>query len=177
MKTNTMTTPTDARVYVGTYAKYNAGSIKGEWVNLDDYAGDREGFLAKCREIHADEADPELMFQDFEGFPREFYGESGLSPSLFEWLEMDEWDRELMARYQDATGTDDATLDQARDAYSGTYDSGADAARRMAEDLGEVPKDLPAWIVIDWEASWNCNLRHDYSTSTDDDGRLWLFHV
>jgi antirestriction protein len=34
---------------------------------------------------------------------------------------------------------------------------------------------LPTWIVIDWEATWNRNLRHDYSTS-EHDGKIWLFH-
>ena len=32
---------------------------------------DKASFYALCRSINADEADPELMFQDFEGFPRE----------------------------------------------------------------------------------------------------------
>ena len=26
------------RIYVGTYAKYNAGSIAGQWLDLEDYA-------------------------------------------------------------------------------------------------------------------------------------------
>ena len=40
-----------ARIYVGTYAKYNAGSIKGAWLDLEDYA-DRDAFLEACRELH-----------------------------------------------------------------------------------------------------------------------------
>lgn len=66
-----------ARVYVGTYGKYNGGSIKGAWLNLDDYNtyGD---FLKKCGEVHKDERDPEFMIQDTEDFP------DGLS--CMEWL-------------------------------------------------------------------------------------------
>lgn len=66
-----------ARVYVGTYGKYNRGSIKGAWLNLDDYNtyGD---FLKKCGEVHKDERDPEFMIQDTEDFP------DGLS--CMEWL-------------------------------------------------------------------------------------------
>jgi antirestriction protein len=162
-------------VYVGTYGKYNNGNLGGRWVNLDLWAGDRDGFLAHCAEIHSDESDPEIMFQDFQNFPREFYGESNLSEALFAWLELDDNDRELLARYQDAVGDRDATIEDAREHYSGTYDSGADAAEQMAEDCGYVSKDLPTWIVIDWEATWNRNLRHDYSTS-EHDGKIWLFH-
>jgi len=51
-----------ARIYVGTYAKYNAGSIKGAWLDLEDYS-DRDAFLEACRELHKDEQDPEFMFQ------------------------------------------------------------------------------------------------------------------
>lgn len=70
--TQTNTTPA---LYVGTYAKYNSGSIAGQWLKLSDYS-DAEEFLAACYELHKDEEDPELMFQDFEGFPRSLYGES-----------------------------------------------------------------------------------------------------
>jgi antirestriction protein len=55
----------ESRVYVGTYGKYNTGSIKGAWLNLADYA-DKEAFLTACTELHKDESDPELM----RTFPR-----------------------------------------------------------------------------------------------------------
>ena len=78
------------RIYVGTYAKYNAGSIAGQWLDLEDYA-DRNAFLEACHELHKDKQDPELMFQDFESFPREFYSESSAPPAaLWDWLELDE---------------------------------------------------------------------------------------
>jgi antirestriction protein len=73
MKTETYT-ETSTAVYVGTFAKYNSGSIKGAWIKLEGH--DAETFQAACLELHSDESDPELMFQDFEGFPRAFYSES-----------------------------------------------------------------------------------------------------
>lgn len=57
-----------ARVYVGTYAKYNAGNLGGGWVDLDGCASYRE-FLAACKKLHKDEADPEYMIQDCEDMP------------------------------------------------------------------------------------------------------------
>ena len=57
-----------ARVYVGTYKKYNERSIKGGWLDLADYKNYQE-FLTACRELHKDESDPEFMIQDNEGFP------------------------------------------------------------------------------------------------------------
>lgn len=160
-------------VYVGTYAKYNSGSIDGAWVNLIGH--DQDSFYALCRTIHADENDPELMFQDYENFPSEFYGESGLSDKLWEWLNLDEHDRELLARYADAIGDDSATIEDARDALAGTARSEADFAEELAGESEAVPGEIASWIVIDWTATWNCNLRYDYSTSTADDGEIWFF--
>lgn len=56
------------RVYVGTYRKYNNGSIAGGWVSLRD-CRDYQTFLGKCRSLHRGERDPEYMIQDREDFP------------------------------------------------------------------------------------------------------------
>ena len=53
------------KVYVGTYGKYNAGSIDGAWIDLDKFNSYDE-FLAACRKLHHDEHDPEFMIQDTE---------------------------------------------------------------------------------------------------------------
>lgn len=170
---------TTPRIYVGTYAKYNDGSIAGKWLNLEDYAGAEE-FMQACQELHADEEDPEFMFQDYEGFPECFYSESTSSSEiekLYEFISMDEDDRKLIEMYAEATGysIDEINLSDAQDAFHGTADGEADFAERMAEECGNIPKDLPSWIVIDWEASWNFNLRYDYNTATDDDGTIYFF--
>jgi hypothetical protein len=57
-----------AKVYVGTYKKYNNGSIAGGWLDLADYATYRD-FLAACQRLHKDERDPEFMIQDTSDFP------------------------------------------------------------------------------------------------------------
>ena len=53
-----------------------------------------------------------------------------------------------------------------RDAYMGRYESGAEFAQNLAEDCGDVPRNMASWIVIDWKASWD-NLDYDYVESTD----------
>jgi antirestriction protein len=164
--TNTLSA--SPRLYVGTYAKYNSGSIKGAWLSLEDYA-DRAAFLEACAELHADEVDPEIMFQDFEGFPSWYSESSAPADILWEWLELDENEREAFGGYADNFGGD-ASIEDFRDAYRGQWESGAAFAENTAEECGEVPQNLPAWIVIDWEASWNCNLRHDYFTADGSEG-------
>lgn len=173
MKNNT------PRIYVGTYAKYTAGSIEGKWLDLEDYS-DAEEFMRACKELHSDEEDPEFMFQDYEGFPECFYSESMSmqdAEKLYEFINLDEDDRQMLEMYAEATGysIEDINIYSARDAFHGTADSEADFAEQIAEECGEIPKDMPSWIVIDWEASWNRNLRHDYNTAEDENGTIWFF--
>ena len=53
------------------------------------------------------------------------------------------------------------SISSCRDAYMGCYESGAEFAQQIAEDCGDVPRNMSSWIEIDWEASWN-NLSYDY---------------
>ena len=72
MKTTALS---EASVYVGTYGKYNNGSLFGAWLDLSDYA-DKEEFYEACRELHKDEEDAEFMFQDYENIPENLISES-----------------------------------------------------------------------------------------------------
>lgn len=139
-----------ARIYVGTYAKYNSGSIAGAWLNLEDYA-DRDAFYQACAALHKNEEDPEFMFQDYEGFPKAFYSESSVSDELFDWLELDEDDRNLLAAYQDAID-EKGDIEAARDAFYGIHESPEDFAQSFYEETG-MDKDIPDALRchIDWE--------------------------
>jgi hypothetical protein len=46
------------------------------------------------------------------------------------------------------------------DAYYGEYDSEEDFAEQFTADVYGEP---PAHLVVDWSATWNCNLRYDFS--------------
>ncbi len=110
-------------LYCGTYGKYNNGSIAGKWLYLEDYA-DTEAFFAACRELHADESDPEYMFQDCEYIPMTLYGESlGRADvdKIYEWLEYDESDREIIGDYWDNVDSS-ADPERAMDCYQGNMD-------------------------------------------------------
>ena len=179
-KTNFMNaTTTTAQIYVSTYAKYNNGSLYGEWVDLSKFL-DADDFMEYIAELHNDEEDPEFMFQDYEGFPECYYSESldvDTLSKLYEYINLDEDEKKIVEMYADATGysINDIDISDAKNAFHGTADSEADFAERMAEDCGDIPSDLPSWIVIDWKASWDCNLRYDYMTATDTDGGIYFF--
>jgi len=48
--------------------------------------------------------------------------------------------------------------EHAEDAYFGTYNSGADFAEEYYNNTGEVP----SFIVVDWEATWDQSLSYDF---------------
>ena len=55
------------------------------------------------------------------------------------------------------------------DAYMGYHESGAAFAESFVSDVGYIQHDLPYWISIDWEETWD-NLSYDYSESN---GYIW----
>ena len=62
------------------------------------------------------------------------------------------------------------SVSSCRDAYMGCYESGAEFAQQIAEDCGDVPRNMSSWIEIDWKASWD-NLSYDYVES--DNGHIF----
>ncbi len=137
-------------VYVGTYGKYNSGSLRGAWLDITKF-DDYEEFMAVCRFLHRDEHDPEFMFQDFENFPREWYSESGLSEEVFNNIQAYS---DLSADEQEAfdaflaykgAGREDSVFEDFREAYCGEWASEEDFAEQLVDDCGllsNVPDDL-----------------------------------
>jgi antirestriction protein len=163
-----------ARVYVGTYAKYNSGSIEGKWLYLEDYA-DRDAFLAACAELHKDESDPELMFQDFEGFPKSYYSESNVPAELWDWLELDENDRELLDVYQEHVDQS-GTIEQAQENFAGTFSNESDWAASILDDTGalqEIPENLRYYFDYDAYAR-DARMNGDV-VFAHHDGDVWVF--
>lgn len=104
------------KLYVGTYGKYNNGSIAGKWLDLTDYSSNEE-FYKACAELHSDEKDPEYMFQDYEYLPKCFYSESGLDARLWDFVALDEDDREKVSEYLDEVDSTQEDLQSIIDDY------------------------------------------------------------
>ena len=141
MKTNTV-----AQVYVGTYAKYNSGSIEGAWLDCEDYSS-KEEFLEACAELHKDENDPEFMYQDYEGFPERYYSESGIDTDLWDvYLKVDSDEREAFEAYLSIFDGDfDGDYDDFRERYQGEFKSEEDFAYYIVDECGmldKVPENL-----------------------------------
>lgn len=139
----------EARIYVGTYAKYNGGSIFGKWLDLSDYS-DKEEFYEACRELHKDEQDPEFMFQDWEYIPSDLIGESWLAENIFEIIEaIDELDDDKKAAFEvwlnhgshDITTKDITDLIRSfEDDFQGAYNDEEDYAYEIVDECYDLPE-------------------------------------
>ena len=95
-----------------------------------------------------------------EDFIKE-YSESQFIDYIEEYLQaVDEYNEEVVESFLEIFDID--SIGSLSDAYMGQYDSGADFAQNIAEDCGDVPRNMSSWIEIDWKASWD-NLSYDYT--------------
>lgn len=127
-------------VYVGTYAKYNDGSLYGAWLDLSSFE-DYEEFLEVCKALHSDEEDPEFMFQDYEFFPRRWYSESGLGEHFDDILAFaDCSNKDAAYIFIDDLGFD--SLDKFDESYQGEWDSKVDFAWNIFDEFysSEMPE-------------------------------------
>ena len=120
-------------IYVGTYAKYNNGSIEGAWLNLEDYA-DKDELLEACKTLHSDEEDAEYMFSDFADFPRALYHESFIDDNLFEFIHLSEEEQEIMEVW--LNDGYDFDVEAMQEHYAGKFDSLVGWAYEYVEETG-----------------------------------------
>ena len=142
-------TLSEARVYVGTYNKYNNGSLFGKWLDLSDYS-DKDEFLEACRELHKDEQNPEFMFQDIEDIPEALISESWLSDKFFELRDaiekLSETEQEAFFVWCDHHNSDiseadaDDLVSSFEDEYQGEYKDEEDYAYEIVEQCYELPE-------------------------------------
>ena len=130
-------------LYCGTYGKYNSGNLRGMWLDLStfDYYEEFENF---CLAIHADEADPELMYQDYENMPRSLYHESMGEEeftNLLKYCDLcDEYGVSAVEDFLEWDSTED--LERMHDAYVGVYDSEEDFAEEIVSDCYDLEKTM-----------------------------------
>ncbi|EHW9922246.1 antirestriction protein ArdA, partial [Escherichia coli] len=122
------------------------------WFDLTTFDDERD-FFAACRALHQDEADPELMFQDYEGFPVNMASECHIN---WAWVEgfrqaRDEGCEEAYRLWVDDTGETD--FDTFRDAWWGEADSEEAFAVEFVSDTGLLA-DVPETVALyfDYEA-------------------------
>ena len=152
-------------IYCGTYGKYSGEKgICGLWIDLTTFY-DYDDFVNFCNAIHADEDDPELMFQDYEGFPRQWYNEGFMSEDDFdhilEYSDMcDKHGQEAVDDYMEFYDE----LDNFEEAYCGEWDSEEDFARHIVEECYDLERSMGDLArYFDYEAFGRELFMYDYS--------------
>lgn len=151
-------------IYCGTYGKYNSGNLSGMWLNVSTFES-YEDFVNFCLAIHADEEDPELMFQDGENIPdslcSESMGEKGFE-KIMEYCELcDEYNVSAVGDFLEFYSPED--LDRMHDAYGGVYDSEEDFARETVNECYDLDKMMGSLArYFDYEAFARDLFLNDY---------------
>jgi antirestriction protein len=172
---------TNVQIYVGTYSKYNNGSIYGAWLKLEDYF-DYEDLLRAMRELHKDEDEPEFMFQDYECSEAivdlGLISECHISENIFEVIEAIEnyhYEEEVIEAYISYLGSDSADiqeiLEKVSESYCGEFINDIEFTEQLLKETGCVPKDLPNYIHIDWGKTAR-DIMMDYSSHNNHYFRL-----
>ena len=155
-------TDNNACVYVGTYNKYNCGSLDGAWVDLESFHNEKE-LMKFLYRLHADEAEPEFMVQDYMNFPRRFYSESMNEhdfAELYDWIHLGTEEREMCAEYWKEID-ESASVDEIADrhVYSGDSNEYFDELADEALSDCNVPNFLQ--YCFDY-AKWREMCEYDY---------------
>lgn len=129
-------------VYVGTYGKYNSGSLEGQWVDLTKFDS-KESFLQYCRQLHKNERDPEFMFQDHQGIPDIFIDESWIDERFWDYMEDTEHPAEVKEAVADHVSNVDEYFDRIDDCYFyPDCDSMTDVAYYVIDEIDGGPQNL-----------------------------------
>ena len=73
---------------------------------------------------------------------------------------VEEFDKEIVDSFLEEF--DLSSVDRISDAYHGSWRNGAEFAEQMVQDCGYIERELPYWIEVDWEKTWD-NLSYDYT--------------
>ena len=131
----------------------------GEDVEMSEYRAETQELID---ELVDDGNDLEIL----EDFIRE-HGETYFLTHIEEYLQaVDEYDEEVVAAFLDIFDID--SIGSLSDAYQGDYESGAQFAESIVADCYSM--DMPSWVEVDWQATWDNALSYDYSES---DGHIF----
>ena len=159
-------TDNNACVYVGTYHKYNCGSLDGAWVDLESFHNEKELMMFLYR-LHADEAEPEFMVQDYMNFPRRFYSESMNEhdfAELYDWIHLGTEEREMCAEYWKEID-ESASIDEIADrlVWSGDWSGGIDEYFDGLADEALSDYNVPNFLQCCFDyGKWREMCRYDY---------------
>ena len=82
---------------------------------------------------------------------------------------VEEYGQWLVDEYVEDYGTNG--IEYFEDAYQGEYESVSDFAEQIVTDCGNINNNIPSWVEIDWQATWE-NLSYDYQEIITPDNKV-----
>ena len=126
----------------------------GEDVEMTDYSKETQELIDEL----VDEGNEIEILRDFITE----YGESYFQSYIEDYLQVvDQYDEDAVAAFLDIFDID--SIGSFSDAYQGEYESGAEFAESLVSDC--YPMEMPSWVEVDWQATWDNALSYDYSES------------
>ena len=131
----------------------------GQDVEMNDYSKETQDLIDEL----VDEGNEIEILKDFITE----YGESYFQSYIEDYLQMvDQYEEDAVAAFLDIFDID--SIGSFSDAYQGHYDDGASFAESLVSDCYSM--EMPSWVEVDWQATWDNALSYDYSES---DGHIF----
>ena len=74
---------------------------------------------------------------------------------------VDDYGQNLVDEFAEEFDVD--SVEHFEEMYQGQYESGAEFAEQICQDCGYITRELPSWVEIDWEKTWENSLSYDYT--------------
>ena len=131
----------------------------GQDVEMNDYSKETQDLIDEL----VDEGNEIEILNDFITE----YGESYFQSYVEDYLQaVDQYDEDAVAAFLDIFDID--SIGSLSDAHQGEYESGAEFAESLVSDCYSM--EMPSWVEVDWQATWDNSLSYDYSES---DGHIF----
>ena len=131
----------------------------GQDVEMTEYSDET---IELIDELVADGNDHDVL----ENFIEE-HGESNFNDYIEEYLQaVDEYDEDVVSAFLDVFDID--SIGSLSDAYQGRYTDGAEFAESIVSECYSM--EMPSWVEVDWQATWDNTLSYDYCES---DGHIF----
>ena len=103
---------------------------------------------------------------DLQAFIDE-HGKSYFESYIEDYLQaIDEYDEDVVTAFLDIFDMD--SIGNLSEAYQGRYTDGAEFAESIVSECYSM--EMPSWVEVDWQKTWDNSLSYDYSES---DGHIF----
>ena len=90
----------------------------------------------------------------------ENYGETEFQTRYTKYHQLvDDYGQNLVDEFAEEFDVD--SVDHFEDMYQGQYKDGGDFAESLVSECYSM--DIPSWVVVDWQSSWDNALSYDYT--------------